>query len=136
MELGEAKARYPGAEAFRYGDSAGLNAEVLDLVLRGVKTITCDAVAGFAARGEPLPEPGRVDIACNWDWRPACAVRTVEVQRMRFDEMPDSLIAAQGEFEDLEDWRRGYAAFLDRTVGFDPGLEMLVERFEVVEMLR
>ena len=134
MELDAAKARHPGAEAFRFGDNAKLNAEVLALVLRGAKTVTCDAVAGFAARGEPLPEPGRVDIACDWEWRPVCALRTVEVLRMPFADMPDDLIAAQGEFADLEDWRRGYAAYLGRTVGFEPGLEMLVERFELVEV--
>lgn len=126
-------ARYPGAETFRFGDGPDLNAEILDLVRRGVKTVTCDAVAGFEARGEPFPQPGRIDIALDWQGRPACAIETVEVQRMPFDAMPDSLIAAQGEFADLNDWRKGYEAYLRRSVGFDPSIEMLVERFRLVE---
>lgn len=133
LTLGEAKARYPGAGAFRFGDGPGLNAEILALVLKGAKTVTCDAVAGFEARGEALPEPGRVDIACDWDWRPVCAVETVEVLRMPFSAVPERLVAAQGEFADLAEWRRGYRAYLGRSVGFDEEIEMLVERFRLVE---
>lgn len=133
MELTHALARHAGAVAFRFGDGPALNAEVLSLVIEGRKTVTCDAVAGFEARGEPLPEVGRVDIACDWSWRPVCAIRTVAVSIMAFDEMTDELVADQGEFADLDDWRQGYRAFLQRTVGFAPGIMMLVERFCVVE---
>ncbi len=135
MDLAAAQARYPGAEAFRFGDGAALNAEILALVLAGRKTVTCDAVAGFDARGEALPEVGRVDIACDWAWAPVCATETVEVIRMPFEEVPEALVAAQGEFADLAAWRRGYRAYLERGVGFRPGMEMLLERFRVVEVL-
>lgn len=136
MELSEALAAYEGAVAFRYGDGPALNAEVLALVLTGSKTVTCDAVAGFEARGETQPEPGRVDIACDWDWRPACAVETLEVLRMPFEEVGSDLVAEMAEFEDVEDWRRGYRAYLGRSVGFAPGMVMLVERFRVKERFR
>jgi uncharacterized protein YhfF len=86
MTLDDALARYPGAVAFRFGDSPGLNAEVLALVRAGKKTVTCDAVKAFEARGEALPEPGRTDIACDWDWRPACAVKTVALERFQLVE--------------------------------------------------
>ncbi len=134
MTLDAALARYPGAQRFRFGDGPDLNAEILALVLAERKSVTCDAVAGIEARGEAPPEPGRVDIACDWAWRPVCAVRTIEVMRMPFEEVPEALVAEQGEFDDLEDWRRGYAAYLGRTVGFESGMEMLLERFEVVEV--
>ena len=134
MKLKQALARYDGAVAFRYGDGAQLNAEILSLVLAGRKTVTCDAVEAFAARGEVLPVPGRTDIACDWDWNPVCAVETAAVDTVAFDAMDAALVADQGEFADLADWRRGYRAYLDRSVGFQPGIEMLVERFRVVEV--
>ncbi|KAA0914736.1 ASCH domain-containing protein [Aquicoccus porphyridii] len=136
MNLDAALACYPGAQRFRFGDGPVLNSEILALVLAGRKSVTCDAVAGFEARGETPPEPGRVDIACDWEWRPVCAVRTIEVMRMPFEAVSEALVAAQGEFADLEDWRKGYEAYLGRTVGFVSGMEMLLERFEVVEAFR
>ena len=129
----DALARYPGAVSFRYGDSADLNAEILALVLAGQKTVTCDAVAGFEARGEVKPVAGRVDIALDWEGRPVAAVRTVAVEVIAFDQMPETLIAAQGEFSDLADWRKGYEAYLTRAGLFAPDVAMLVETFEVVE---
>ncbi|PIE14500.1 MAG: hypothetical protein CSA70_01740 [Rhodobacterales bacterium] len=54
-------ARYPGVVTFTFGDSAGVSARVLSLGLTGQKTLTCDVVAGFAARGEALPEARVVD---------------------------------------------------------------------------
>ena len=133
MTRDEALARHPGAVAFRYGDSAALNAEVLALVRSGRKTVTCDALDAFAARGEPLPVPGRVDIACDWDWRPALAVRTLEVLQVPFEEMTETLVAPQAEFRDLAHWRAGYGAYLRRGGHAPEGATMLVERFELAE---
>ncbi len=133
MKLEAAKARYPEAEAFRFGDGPVLNAGILALVRDGRKCVTCDAVAAFEARGEVLPKPGRVDIACDWEWRPVCAVETLRVDVMAFEEMSEALVADQGEFADLEEWRKGYRAYLGRSVGFEPGMAMLVERFRVRE---
>ncbi|MDQ2091468.1 ASCH domain-containing protein [Marimonas arenosa] len=133
MELDQALMRFPGAVAFRYGDGSVLNAQILALVRSGAKTVTCDALKGFQARGEALPEVGRVDIACDWDWCPVCAVETVEVLILPFETMSEELVADQGEFSHLADWRRGYRSYLDRGVGFTPGIEMVVERFRLVE---
>ena len=133
MKLDTALETYPGAVAFRFGDGPALNGEILALVCKGVKTVSCDALASFAARGEALPVPGRIDIACDWDWRPICAVQTVALDVMAFEAMTEDLVADQGEFSDLEDWRRGYRAYLKRSVGFEPGIDMAVERFRLVE---
>jgi uncharacterized protein YhfF len=130
----EALARYPGAIAFKYGDGAALNAEILDLVKAGKKTVTCGALAGFEAANEPMPEVGRVDIALDWDGRAVMAIRTVAVDLIPFDQMPEGLVADQGEFRDLNHWRKGYTAFLTRAGLFEPDVMMLVERFEVVEV--
>lgn len=134
MTEAEAIARYPGAGSFRFGDSRALNAQILDLVRQGRKTVTCDAVAGFARRSEPLPEPGRTDIALDWDGVPVLAIRTVDLAFMPFSAMTEDLVADQGEFRDLADWRAGYRAYLTRAGLFSPDAEMLVERFTVVEV--
>jgi uncharacterized protein YhfF len=134
MTEAEALALYSGSVSFKFGDSAALNAEILALVLSGMKTVTCDALVNFEARGEPVPVVGRVDIALNWAGRPVAAVRTVEVLHVPFDQMSEGLVTDQGEFRDLADWRRGYEAYLTRAGVFAPDVVMLVERFEVVEV--
>ena len=134
MTEADAIARYPGASSFRFGDSPALNARILGLVRQGRKTVTCDAVPNFARRGDPLPEPGRTDIALDWHGAPVLAIRTEQVMRMPFDAMTEDLVADQGEFSDLADWRAGYQAYLTRAGLFAPDVEMLVERFAVVEV--
>lgn len=134
LTLAEAIARHPRASSFRFGDSRALNTQILDLVRQGRKTVTCDAVANFAKRGDPLPEPGRVDIALDWDGAPVLAIRTVDVARMPFASMTEDLVHAQGEFRDLEDWRAGYRAYLTRAGLFAPDVALLVETFTCVEV--
>ena len=128
-------ARYPGAVRFTFGDSAALNAEILALVRAGRKTVTCGELAAFEARGEPLTEPGRVDVALDWAGRPALALRTVAVEQIPFDQMTEDRVADQGEFRDLAHWRAGYEAYLRRAGHFAPDALMVVERFEVVQDL-
>lgn len=129
----DALAKYPGAIAFRYGDGPELNAEILALVRSGKKTVSCDAIANFEARGEALPKPDRIDVALDWDGNAVLAVRTVAVDVIAFDKMSEDLITDQAEFRDLAHWRVGYEAYLRRAGVFAPDAPMLVERFEVVE---
>ncbi|MGA9253173.1 MAG: ASCH domain-containing protein [Roseobacter sp.] len=129
----QAQARYPAAITFTFGDSASLNALILDLVRTGRKTVTCDAWDAYAARAEPLPEPGRVDIALDWGGMPQLALRTVAIERIKFCDMDAGRIPPQGEFRDLADWKAGYEAYLRRAGLFQDDVLMLVETFEVVE---
>lgn len=60
MELAQALASYPGAVAFRFGDRPALNAKILAPVRDGRKTVSCDAVAGFAPGIEMVVERFRM----------------------------------------------------------------------------
>ncbi|SDI14265.1 Uncharacterized protein YhfF [Lutimaribacter saemankumensis] len=131
--LSQILARYPGAVTFRYGDSARLNADILALVRAGRKTMTCDALPAFEARGETLPEEGRIDIALDWSGKPALAVQTLKVEHVPFDRMDEARVPPQGEFSDLADWRAGYEAYLRRAGHFAPDVTMVVETFRMVE---
>ncbi|MEY8840564.1 ASCH domain-containing protein [Cribrihabitans sp. XS_ASV171] len=132
ITLQDALARWPGAEVYRPGDGPDLNAEIIALMRRGAKTASCAALCEFEG-GEAMPEVGRVDIATDWQARPQLATRTIALERMKYREMDAARVPPQGEFDDLEAWRRGYAAYLDRITDFTPDTELLFERFEVVE---
>ena len=67
MSIDELKARYPGAETFKFGDNADLCAQLIALVRAGRKTATCGALQSYEDGGDVLPVHGRRDIALNWD---------------------------------------------------------------------
>lgn len=124
----------PDAETFRYGDSQLLCNKITDLVRAGRKTATVEAMRVYQGRGgDALPEVGRRDIALNWNGTPALMVETVEVTTRRFDEMDEDFVAAQGEFRDLAHWRKVYRAYFSRSGGVAEDMEIMCERFRVVE---
>lgn len=125
----------PEAETFRYGDTPQLSAQILALVRSGKKTATVEAmrVFGKSGDGDALPVVGRRDVALNWDGTPALMVETVEVTTRRFDEMDEAFVAKQGEFRDLAHWRKSYRAYFSRNGGVSEDMEIVCERFRVVE---
>ena len=133
IPVDDAKARYPGAELFRPGDSPNLNAHILSLVRSGAKTVTCEAWSVFETGGEALPEPGRIDIALDWDGNAAYAVETLDVRKVRFCDMAPDDIPPQGEFRDYDDWANGYRRYLTRAGRFSPDVPLMVETFRLVE---
>lgn len=133
MTLEQVLAKYSGAFPYPVGDSEALNVEILALMRSGVKTGTCDAWAIYVDGTEDLPVVGRVDITLNWAGLPALATRTLSVERIAFDRMDEARVAQQGEFRDLAHWRLGYEAYLTRSGRFAPDVDMMFERFEIVE---
>ena len=123
----------PEAETFRFGDSEALCNSILALVRAGKKTATCEAMRAYTEDGDAFPKVGRRDVALNWDGSPALMLETAEVTVRRFDQMDEAFVAAQGEFRDLAHWREDYRAYFTRNGGFSEDMELMCERFRVVE---
>ncbi|ARC88508.1 ASCH domain-containing protein [Rhodovulum sp. MB263] len=128
------KQRYPTAETFRFGDSAASSETLLSLVRSGKKTATCGALRDYE-NGEPMPAIGRRDIALSWDGTPALVIETVELVQCRFDEVTEAMALAEGEDDSLEGWRKGHGSYFERNGGFSPDLQILWERFILIEDL-
>ncbi|WBU57418.1 ASCH domain-containing protein [Paracoccus sediminicola] len=118
--------------SFKFGDTRALNAHLLELVRSGAKTATCGALRDFQQDGEPLPKVGRRDVALDWDGNPSLLIETTEVTIRRFCEVPEEFALAEGE-GDYETWRRVHMAFFARNGGFDAEMDLVCERFRVVE---
>ncbi|EEX11273.1 conserved hypothetical protein [Ruegeria lacuscaerulensis ITI-1157] len=129
------KERYPGAETFQFGDSRALCDELLALVRSGHKTATCGALRDFTAGGEAMPQAGRRDIALDWDGRPALVIETVDVTVRRYCDVDEVFALAEGENDSLEGWREDHRRYFERNGGFDPKMELVCERFRLVEDL-
>ncbi|MDK3019990.1 ASCH domain-containing protein [Pseudodonghicola sp. IC7] len=132
--LAALKQRYPGAETFRFGDSAALCNALLALVRAGRKVATCGALRDYQA-GEPMPVVGRRDIALTWNGAPALVIETVEIIQCRFDEVSEAMALAEGEDDSLAGWQEGHSGYFARNGGFSQDMQVVWERFVVVEVL-
>jgi len=134
MELSDAKEKYPESETFVFGDSRALCEELTSLVTRGLKTAACDSLCVYESGKEKMPSIGRVDIATTWDGRPVVAIRTVEVEVKKFNEVDDRFALDEGENDSLDGWRKDHKEYFVRNGGFEPDMKLVCERFEVVEI--
>lgn len=134
-DLAPLKARHAGAETFTFGDSRGLCDELLALIRAGKKRATCGALRDFTEGGEALPVPGRRDIALDWNGNPALVIETIEVSIRRFCDVGADFALAEGEDATLAGWQAGHRAFFDRNGGWSPDMELVCERFRLVEDL-
>jgi len=131
-ELKALKRRYPMAETFKFGDSAALCRALLSLVRSGRKVATCGALRDYQ-NNEPMPAVGRRDIALNWDGTPALVMETVELIQCRFDAVTESMALAEGEDDSLAGWRAGHREYFKRNGGFSPDMQIVWERFILIE---
>ncbi|MEQ8897843.1 MAG: ASCH domain-containing protein [Roseovarius sp.] len=106
----------------------------MSLVRSGKKVATCGALRDYQ-NGEAMPEIGRRDIALNWGGTPALVIETVELVRCRFDEVTEEMALAEGEDDSLQGWRAGHAAYFGRNGGFSTDMQIVWERFTLVEDL-
>ncbi|HEY8594754.1 MAG TPA: ASCH domain-containing protein [Devosiaceae bacterium] len=127
--------RYPGAESFTFGDSRDLCDHLLALVRAGSKRATCGALRDFGDGGESLPVVGRRDIALDWDGYPALVIETEQVTVCRFREVSEAFALAEGEDATFDGWRQGHIAYFERNGGWAPDMELVCERFKLVEDL-
>ncbi|XXJ18710.1 ASCH domain-containing protein [Desulfovibrio caledoniensis] len=128
------KRRYPTAETFKFGDSPTVCSALLSLVRSGKKVATCGALRDYQS-SEPMPTIGRRDIALNWDDTPALVIETVELIQCRFDAVTEAMALAEGEDDSLEGWRTGHREYFERNGGFSPDMQIVWERFILIEDL-
>jgi len=133
ISIEEAKARHPEAETFKFGDNRELCDQLLSLIRIGKKRATCGALKAFGDGNVPMPVVGRRDIALDWDEAPALVIETTEVTIRRFCDVDANFALAEGEDETLKGWQAGHKAFFERNGGWQPDMELVCERFALVE---
>lgn len=121
ISVEEAKARYPGSETFRFGDSPELCDHLISLIRSGKKRATCGSLDSYRDGDEPMPVPGRRDIALNWDGTPALVIETTEFTIRRFCDVDAEFALAEGEDETLEGWKAGHQFFFRSQWGLESG---------------
>ncbi len=132
-KIEEFRARHPDSKTFVFGDGPELNRHLLDLVRAGKKTATCMAMRDIDSGKEAMPNVGRRDVALNWDGSPALVIETVSVEIVSFRNVSEAFALAEGENTTLAGWQRDHQDYFTRNGGFDANMELVTERFRVIE---
>ena len=123
-------AKYQGLRSFAFGDGPELADELLDLVMRGIKTATCSTE----------DEPNTSSVGERWivlDGRgtPRCVIETTEVTYRRFGEVDAAFASEEGEGDrSLAYWRSAHRNYFGRLGRFSEDMMLMCERFRLVEV--
>lgn len=130
----EANKRY--FECFAFGDSPEMADELLALVIAGKKTATVSVVL----EDEQAPSIGDLSLVLDGCGNPACVIKTVYLETVKFCDLTWDMVKLEGEDETFEQWRLGNIRYWTRDAAkrgytFTDQTPITFERFEVIEVL-
>jgi uncharacterized protein YhfF len=120
--------KYLGFQSFSFGDGPDLADELLELVIRGVKTATCStADQASTPRARWIVRDGR--------GLPRCVIETTEVTYRRFGDVDAAFAYEEGEGDrSLAYWRQAHRNYFGRLGKFSEDMMLMCERFRLVEV--
>jgi uncharacterized protein YhfF len=123
-------ATYQGLRTFAFGDGPELADELLDLVIKGVKTATC------STEDEPnTSTPGERWIVSDGRGEPRCVIETTEVTYRRYNDVDADFAHEEGEGDrSLAYWRQAHRIYFSRQGKFSEDMMLMCERFRLVEV--
>ncbi|HMJ30921.1 MAG TPA: ASCH domain-containing protein [Xanthobacteraceae bacterium] len=122
--------KYKNLRSFAFGDSPVLADELLELVLRGVKTATC------STEDEPnLSKPGERWIVLDGRGDPRCVIESTEITFRPFNGVGAAFAFEEGEGDrSLAYWRSAHRRYFTRLGKFNEDMMLMCERFRLVEI--
>jgi uncharacterized protein YhfF len=123
--------KYQGLRSFAFGDGPALADELLDLVMKGIKTATC------STEDEPnTSKLGERWIVLDGRGEPRCVIESTEVSYRRFDQVDAAFARDEGEGDrSLAHWRDAHRRYFGRLGKFRDDMMLMCERFRLVEVL-
>ena len=130
MSVSAVPEKYRSLHSFAFGDSPRLADELLDLVLKGVKTATC------STEDEPnTSTPGERWIVLDGRGMPRCVIESTEVTYRRYNEVDAAFAHDEGEGDrSLAYWREAHRRYFGRLGKFSEDMMLMCERFRLVEI--
>jgi uncharacterized protein YhfF len=123
--------RYQHLRTFAFGDGPALADQLLDLVMKGIKTATC------STEDEPnTSSPGERWIVLDSRGEPCCVIETTEVTYRKFGEVDAAFAHDEGEGDrSLTYWRNAHRRYFGRLGRFSEDMTLMCERFRLIEVL-
>jgi len=131
VSLSAVPEKYRSLRSFAFGDSPALADELLDLVLKGIKTATC------STEDEPnTSTQGERWIVLDGRGLPRCVIESTEVTYRRLDDVDAAFAHDDGEGDrSLAYWREAHRRYFGRQGKISEGMMLMCERFRLVEIL-
>ena len=122
--------RYRHLRTFAFGDSSALADELLELVVKGVKTATC------STEDEPnTSTPAERWVVLDGRGEPRCVIETVEITYRRFNDVDATFAYDEGEGDrSLAYWRNAHRNYFGRLGRFSEDMMLMCERFRLIEV--
>lgn len=122
-------------ECFSFGDSPEMADELLSLVLAGKKTATVSIIL----ENEQEPKIGDLSLVLDGQGNPACVIKTVYLETVRFCDLTWDMVKLEGEDENFEQWKSGNIRYWTRDAArrgytFNDQTPTTFECFEVIEV--
>jgi uncharacterized protein YhfF len=130
VSLGAVPENYRGLRSFAFGDGPKLADELLDLVIKGIKTATC------STEDEPnISTPGERWVVLDGSGAPRCVIESLEVSYRRYNEVDAAFAYEEGEGDrSLAHWRDAHRRYFSRMGKFSEEMMLMCERFRLVEV--
>jgi len=121
---------YRHLRTFAFGDSPALADELVELVIKGIKTATC------STEDEPdTSAPGERWVVLDGRGQPRCVIESIEVTYRRFQEVDAAFAYEEGEGDrSLAYWRRAHQSYFGRLGRYRDDMMLMCERFRLVEV--
>lgn len=122
-----------------FGPPGPLRDQLVRLILDGQKTATSSLVSDYEIEGEPLPEPGELELLLDSSDRGVAVLETVAITVVPLGDIPWSHVVAEGEgHTSLADWRRDHEEFwaANSPIGrLDDSTPVVMQEFRAVKRL-
>ena len=121
---------YRHLRTFAFGDNPALADELVELVVKGVKTATC------STEDEPnTSTPGERWVVLNGRGEPRCVIESVEITYRRFNDVDAAFAHDEGEGDrSLAYWRNAHRTYFSRLGRFSEDMMLMCERFRLIEV--
>ena len=125
-------------DAWAFADTPEISDELLQLVLSGRKTASCNLLKETELEGWPGTEVGAYNIVLDGLGHPRAVIRTVSFQRVPFSKVTEEHAYREGEDDrTLESFRKEHIKYYSRVgerLGFQftEDMEVEMEVFELV----
>ena len=130
MSVSAVPEKYRSLRSFAFGDGPELADELLELVLKGIKTATC------STEDDPnTSTAGERWIVLDGSGTPRCVIETTEVTYRRFGEVDAAFAHDEGEGDrSLAYWQQAHRNYFGRLGRFSEDMMLMCERFRLVEV--
>ncbi|MEK5174231.1 ASCH domain-containing protein [Heyndrickxia sp. FSL W8-0496] len=123
--------------AWQFGDNPNYLAQ---LVIEGIKTATCSGLIFYEMENERIPCVDDYSIILNSHDEPLAIIKTVDVQIMPMNEVPEEFAIAEGEGDrTYQYWKDTHEKFFTealKEIGreFSEDLKLVCERFTLIDV--